>query len=459
MTLEEKRQAVESWNANPPTRDSDWADDVCNESFDVKFDHQLEALRPQVYAKRDQCEFAADMARRYPQKIEAEIYERFWRKGFRGAQLDEEVASRTKRAIDRAMFKEAKLFQSATRLNKEIDLRRRKFVVRKPLGTTYYIDLNAGSDAAAGTSVGTAWKTFDKCYENVRTAGDIFIFKWGTTQTGTTDVIPISNGNTGLPIISTADWDNAFGNIATPSETGTFTLGSKTVTMSGPGHGIVANDMLWNGTDDTAMIHACHVESVSGEVITLSLPYLGTAGAGKTVKVGPGMPFWTNAGAFAFTFGTDYNQHISGIRANSADAGGTIQISSSNVTLDRCVSSNTAGAGEAVALSSTAAVRLDRCVLTSSGLTAAGVMDCTAGSNIEIKRSSITGNPADIIGTFGINLALGGIDVLDCFFKDLEAAVGVSGTTTISSPGTPSPGSLTFTGLEGSLSGPGSSSF
>jgi hypothetical protein len=47
--------------------------------------------------------------------------------------------------------------------------------------TVYYVDYTAGSDAAAGTSEGTAWKTLAKVNASTFAAGDSILFKKGET--------------------------------------------------------------------------------------------------------------------------------------------------------------------------------------------------------------------------------------------------------------------------------------
>ena len=47
--------------------------------------------------------------------------------------------------------------------------------------TTYYVDQTGGSDAAAGTSEGTAWKTIAKVNAGSYNPGDEILFKAGET--------------------------------------------------------------------------------------------------------------------------------------------------------------------------------------------------------------------------------------------------------------------------------------
>ena len=72
----------------------------------------------------------------------------------------------------------------------EIEGRQKGFFVRKPVGTTYYIDLNTGNDANDGLSISTAWLTIEKYTSvTVRSAGDIGYVRANTTETqGTADI-------------------------------------------------------------------------------------------------------------------------------------------------------------------------------------------------------------------------------------------------------------------------------
>ena len=64
--------------------------------------------------------------------------------------------------------------------------------------TTYYIDAVAGSDSAAGTTPGTAWKTLTKVNATTFGAGDQILFHVGQTWSGR--LHPLGSGVAGNPI-------------------------------------------------------------------------------------------------------------------------------------------------------------------------------------------------------------------------------------------------------------------
>jgi hypothetical protein len=93
--------------------------------------------------------------------------------------------------------------------------------------TDYFVDATGGSDAAAGTSEGTAWQTISKVNAASFSAGDSIAFKRGEEWRET--LTPPSSGSSGspitftaygssaLPIINGADvvtgWTNTSGNV------------------------------------------------------------------------------------------------------------------------------------------------------------------------------------------------------------------------------------------------------
>jgi hypothetical protein len=66
-------------------------------------------------------------------------------------------------------------------------------------GTTYYVDAISGSDAAAGTSPGTAWQSLAKVNATTFVAGDQILFKGGQTWSG--QLYPKGSGAAGSPIV------------------------------------------------------------------------------------------------------------------------------------------------------------------------------------------------------------------------------------------------------------------
>ena len=63
---------------------------------------------------------------------------------------------------------------------------------------TYYVDAAAGSDSAAGTSTGTAWKTLAKVNATTFSAGDSILFHTGQSWAG--QLHPLGSGASGSPI-------------------------------------------------------------------------------------------------------------------------------------------------------------------------------------------------------------------------------------------------------------------
>ncbi|MFJ9852971.1 right-handed parallel beta-helix repeat-containing protein [Streptomyces sp. NPDC101150] len=76
-------------------------------------------------------------------------------------------------------------------------------------GSTYYVDCGAGSDAATGTSPGTAWRTLKKAGAAALRPGDRILFRRGTTCTGT--FAPTASGTAGAPLSA-----GAYGSGAAP---------------------------------------------------------------------------------------------------------------------------------------------------------------------------------------------------------------------------------------------------
>jgi len=124
----------------------------------LKHDHQLEELKVMY----------PDKIQRFNQLIEQAQYQE---------EKDELIIERD-RLIDKY---EIVLLEEEVRIG---DL-----FYRNPVGTTYYIDCNAGNDSHAGTSTGTAWETINKyTTTTIRTAGDIGIIRAGTKCNQTADI-------------------------------------------------------------------------------------------------------------------------------------------------------------------------------------------------------------------------------------------------------------------------------
>ncbi|MEV6104377.1 right-handed parallel beta-helix repeat-containing protein [Streptomyces sp. NPDC051940] len=69
-------------------------------------------------------------------------------------------------------------------------------------GTTYYVDCRGGSDGAAGTSAGDAWRTLGRANSVVLGPGDRVLFRRGTACTGT--FAPQGSGAPGAPVAAGA---------------------------------------------------------------------------------------------------------------------------------------------------------------------------------------------------------------------------------------------------------------
>ena len=69
-------------------------------------------------------------------------------------------------------------------------------------GTTYYVK-TGGSDAAAGTSDGTAWASIDKAISSAQSVGDLVLFNKGNTftETGGTRYLDSGSGTSDNPIV------------------------------------------------------------------------------------------------------------------------------------------------------------------------------------------------------------------------------------------------------------------
>ncbi|MBR6436244.1 MAG: hypothetical protein IKS45_07035, partial [Thermoguttaceae bacterium] len=66
------------------------------------------------------------------------------------------------------------------------------------LAAEYYVDALNGSDAAAGTSPQTAWKSLDKVNQTALQPGDTVLFCRGQIWRGT---LRIQSGKEGTPIV------------------------------------------------------------------------------------------------------------------------------------------------------------------------------------------------------------------------------------------------------------------
>ena len=193
--------------------------------------------------------------------------------------------------------------------------------------TQYYIDFDAGSDSADGLSIGNAWLTLAKYMNATRTAGDIATVRRGTSETVSSDINPLSRGNTNDPIVAEADFDDSWADFANSAQTYTPVWGSKTMEASASITGISVGDWVYNSTDaDDPRELSYEVGAVSGTTLTLKLPFKGSAGATKTLKVMPSAPHWNDTTrSYSINFNQDGCWTLHGIKIQSSDTSGCIR--------------------------------------------------------------------------------------------------------------------------------------
>lgn len=227
-----------------------------------------------------------------------------------------------------------KLDEITQLLTNEIRLRESGFVVRQPVGTTYYIDADNGSDANDGLSSGSgnAWATWNKYISAARSGGDRAICRRGTTANyGTGTISYTSDGLQYAPIILEADYDDVWGDFAASAQTFTMVSGSKTHTASATITGISVGDWVYNSTDsDDPRMFAYEVAAVSGTTLTLHLPFKGTVGATKTLTVMPPNPVFGAGGSADVTIlSSDRHWLLQGLHAYGDQTSGQLALNSS----------------------------------------------------------------------------------------------------------------------------------
>lgn len=270
------------------------------EGLGVKHAWQLDTMLDSHRSKRTVVGDEIDRRNRFPQAFEMPIYDGLVRTGAR-------PSAAMVMAQDRAELELARLVRKLSRLDEVVDellpgeiaFRKQSKVARVPIGTTYYVDSDNGSDAnsGTGTGAGSAWKTIEKYIESSRVAGDVAIMRMGRTATyeGASDVMPISDGTKSNPLFVKMDYGNAWGDHAASAQTYTPAPGAKTMTASATITDIVADDWIYV-TGDDAERFAYQVASASGATLTLYLPYKGgQSGAGKTIVIMGLPPVWDDA--------------------------------------------------------------------------------------------------------------------------------------------------------------------
>lgn len=187
--------------------------------------------------------------------------------------------------------------------------------------TRFYVDSDNGNDANNGLGPDSAagtdkpFLTIHQFTENARSAGDKLTCRRGTTARyddgGQLDFT--SDGTIIAPLIVEADyegssarglhasdgWNGDSDVFDDSAQTYTMVFGSKVHTASATITGIVAGNVVYNDTDgDDPKEFSYEVASVSGTTLTLFLPWKGSTGATKTLKVMPAAPVWGTTTAF-----------------------------------------------------------------------------------------------------------------------------------------------------------------
>lgn len=309
------------------------------EGLHLKFDDQLTEMSISHEAKLPHVRKDLRDIVDYPDFKRKELRDQFEEAGLKGAELYVAIEDELAQQTAYYLWKVGRLEEIIAFIKEEQELRVEGTIVRNPIGTTYYIDFDNGHDANndGSTPVKTngdgPWATLDKFTENARIAGDVCIVRRGMTQIVTSDLLFTSDGTIVAPIIIEADFDDAWGDEATASQTATLTFGSKTVTFAGDISGdIGAHDWIYETTEDNREF-AYEVESVSGgsnEIVTLYLPYKGNqAGAGKTIEVMPDNPIWnTAAGNYQINLDADNYWSFQGLHLRGTDTNGVIEMDS-----------------------------------------------------------------------------------------------------------------------------------
>lgn len=187
------------------------------------------------------------------------------------------------------------------------------------------------------SGAGAPLATMRQFTDVARAAGDVGIVKRGvatTTDPGVTMSFT-TDGTLNAPITLMADYDNAFGNFATSSQTVTAQFGSEFMATSAsttdmfPHKWIyLAGDCYENptATSPNGCEYAYEIEIATSTGIKLYLPYKGgQAGSGKTTRV---MPFISNTGIAAgatqiFTMSTDDYWVFKGMDLRSTNVNGS----------------------------------------------------------------------------------------------------------------------------------------
>lgn len=330
-----------------PVTFKEWDAAIKQHSLHLKYDSQLFYLEESIEAKIPRVARDLFEHRMFPDAIKREIYLSLAESGeITPEPLTAVKLSPTNQLIvdseylSRLTFYQNKvtwLKEKLTYCKKEMELRADRLVVRKPKGTTYYVDFTNGHDVnndgstAVKTNGDGPWATLDKATATL-TAGDTAIVRRAMTQVVTQDLAFANDGTAASPIILEADYGDAWGDFVDLSGTGTATLvwGSKTVTFSADISGVLAAGDWIYASGDVSRDYAYEVKTVAVAVVTLYLPYKGgQAGAGKTMYNMQDAPIWnTAAGNFEVNIDADHFWRIQGIHFRGTDSMGVIELDS-----------------------------------------------------------------------------------------------------------------------------------
>lgn len=349
MSNKDKLDKIEDWKKSKPKTDEEWAEDVKEESLQLKWDKQLDEMLVTCKEKKVWADKKRDLLNKYPEGVKKEVEEFLLSRGdgftLEGRDLDEFVEDEAQQKIDYANWKANKLDQSIERLEKEKDLREKKAVKRKPIGTTYYVDFDNGSDSTNDGSTPTKsngdgpFATLEKFTQTTRSAGDVCIVRRGMVQTVSADMTFVGSGTTGNPIILEADFGDSWSDFADSAQTYTPVWGATTMTASATITGISVGDWVYNLTDgDDQRDFSYEVKAVSGTTLTLYLPWKGSVGAAKTLKVMPANPIWNLAtGNYMANIERDYFWFVQGLHFRGTDSYGQLEMDSVVGTVKDCI--------------------------------------------------------------------------------------------------------------------------
>lgn len=114
-----------------PTKDSEWAEDVKKENFDIKSTGVLETMLESHTAKLAREELELKKYQECPQCIYYEFYEGFIADGWSENDAVAEATKQAQEATDNATWSVEKLRQSVERMQAELDLRAKGYVVEE----------------------------------------------------------------------------------------------------------------------------------------------------------------------------------------------------------------------------------------------------------------------------------------------------------------------------------------